>query len=108
MKSQVICTGITANKGEFKDDAGRQVAFDGTTFHLIVDIAEGGTKQVIGSVSRPFKFGDSKEIEKWQTIGKAWPAGGLLCDVEFGMAASGEGTKLTLKSIRPAPAKAAA
>lgn len=110
MKSQVICTGIKANKGSFNNSQGQAIEFDSTTFYLNVDLDSGGQSKTIGNVSRPFKFGDSTEIEKWFPLATRWPESGLPCEVEFGISAgSSDGTKLVLKSIKPIqPVKAAA
>ncbi|SHF27926.1 hypothetical protein SAMN02745117_01642 [Lampropedia hyalina DSM 16112] len=105
MKTVVICTGIKASKGEFKNDAGSSVEFDSTTFYLNVDL-DGSRGKTIGTVSRPFKFGDSHEIEKWEKLDKAWPAAGLPVEVEFIISAgANDGAKLKLKSIAPAAAQ---
>jgi len=95
-----ILTGIKESKGEFE---GR--AFSSTTFHMIVDVAENGSGRSIGAVTRPFKFGDATEFEKWAHLGKSWPAGGInvLCDFDL-VAGSDNSTKLQLLAIKPAPA----
>ena len=102
LNSQVICTGIKESKGEYE---GR--AFSSTTFHLIVDVADNSAGRSIGAVTRPFKMGDAEEFQKWQHLDKSWPAAGLLCDCVFDVVAgAGNDSKLTLLSIKPAPAKA--
>ena len=96
----VLCTGIKESKGEIE---GR--AFSSTTFHLIVDVAENSAGRSIGAVTRPFKFGDATEFEKWAHLGKSWPLTGLPVIAEFDLvAAAGNDTKLTLLGIKPAPA----
>ncbi|MBW8723012.1 MAG: hypothetical protein JF626_14500 [Polaromonas sp.] len=75
MKSQAICTGIKESSGTFEET---KKAFSSTTFHLIVDVAENSAGRSIGSVSRPFKFGDATEFEKWAHLDKSWPATGLV------------------------------
>ena len=101
MKSMVLCTGIKESAGVFEET---KKAFSSTTFHLIVDVAENGAGRSIGSVSRPFKFGDATEFEKWAKLKDKWPVGGLVCDCEFDLVAGAENTtKLTLLSIVPAP-----
>jgi len=103
MKSTVICSGIKANAGSFKNNGGEEVKFDSTTFFLNVDLDANGNAKTIGNVSRPFKFGDSTEFAKWAPLEKNWPAGGLPVDVEFGISAgASDATKIVLKSIRPA------
>jgi len=102
LNSQVICTGIKESKGEYE---GR--AFSSTTFHLIVDVADNSAGRSIGAVTRPFKMGDAEEFQKWQHLDKSWPASGLLCDCVFDVVAgTGNDSKLTLLSIKPASAKA--
>ncbi|EJL82433.1 hypothetical protein PMI15_03036 [Polaromonas sp. CF318] len=101
MKSQAICTGIKESSGTFEET---KKAFSSTTFHLIVDVAENSAGRSIGSVSRPFKFGDATEFEKWAHLGKSWPVTGLLCDCEFDVVAGADNaSKLTLVGIKPAP-----
>lgn len=96
--NQAICTGIKESKGEYE---GR--AFSSTTFHLSVDVAESGSGRSIGAVTRPFKFGDASEFEKWAHLGKSWPQTGLpvLCDFEI-VAGADQSSKLVLLGIRPA------
>lgn len=103
MRAQVVLTGIKSNAGSFTNSTGEAINFDSTTFYLNVDLDAGGKAKTIGNVSRPFKFGDSKEIEKWEKFATKWPESGVLCDVVFGVsAASSDGTKLVIKSIQPA------
>lgn len=99
MQQQIICTGIKRAKGEFKDDGGRLVQYDSTTFYLNVDMGDGAN--VIGCQSSPFKFGDSTEFDKWAHLKNSWPEQGLLCNVEFGMELSGGKTVLKIKNIQP-------
>lgn len=99
-----ICTGIKESKGDFEGKA-----FSSTTFHLIVDVAENGAGRSIGAVTRPFKFGDASEFEKWANAGKSWPLGGLLCTCDFEVVAGAENSsKLVLLGIKPAPPQKAA
>ena len=100
-----ICTGIKESKGEFEGKG-----FSSTTFHLIVDVAENGAGRSIGAVTRPFKFGDASEFEKWVNVGKSWPASGLPCACDFEVVAgSDNSSKLVLLGIKPhQPAKATA
>lgn len=99
MSSQVICTGIKESAGMFEET---KKAFSSTTFHLIVDVAENGAGRALGAVSRPFKFGDATEFEKWAHLGKSWPVVGLLCDCVFEVVAAAENaSKLTLMAIKP-------
>lgn len=104
MTSQAVLHGLKQSKGEFE---GR--AFDSTTFHLSVDIGQSSSGESIGVVTRPFKFGDSTEFQKWAHLKNKWPLGGLMCDCEFDIVAGADNTtKLTLLGIRPvATAKAA-
>ena len=101
MKSQAVCTGIKESSGVFEET---KKAFSSTTFHLIVDVAENSAGRSIGSVSRPFKFGDAGEFEKWAKLSAVWPPTGMLCDCEFDVVAGADNqSKLTLVGIRPAP-----
>ena len=103
-QSTVVCTGIKESKGDYE---GRP--FSSTTFHLIVDVAENSSGRSIGAVTRPFKFGDASEFDKWAHLAKAWPAGGLPCLVDFDIVAGvGNDSKLTLLGIKPAPVPAKA
>lgn len=102
-QNTVICTGIKESKGEYE---GR--AFSSTTFHLIVDVAENSSGRSIGAVTRPFKFGDASEFDKWAHLAKSWPATGLPCLAEFEIVAgAGNDSKLTLLGIKPAASASA-
>lgn len=85
-------------------------AFSSTTFHLEVDLPENSAGRSLGRVTRPFKFGDASEFDKWVTAGKALP---LKVDVLFSLEAGSrsangqETTKLTLKAIKPVASVAA-
>jgi hypothetical protein len=101
MQSVILCTGIKESAGEME---GRKSS--STTFHLIVDVAENSWGRSLGSVSRPFKFGDATEFEKWAHLKNSWPSGGLPVFCEFDVVAGADNTtKLTLVSIRPANAE---
>lgn len=100
--NKAICTAIKESKGEIEGKA-----FSSTTFHLNVDLAENGAGRSIGTVTRPFKFGDASEFEKWAHLSKSWPAAGLLCEADFEVVAGADNSsKLTLLGIRPAQAVA--
>lgn len=100
MQSTVICTGIKQSEGEME---GRKSS--STTFHLIVDVAENSWGKSLGSVSRPFKFGDASEFDKWAHLKNSWPVGGVPVLCEFDVVAGADNsTKLTLLAIRPASA----
>lgn len=95
--NKAICTGIKESKGEFE---GR--AFSSTTFHLSVDVAENGSGRSIGQVTRPFKFGDASEFDKWKNWADKWPVGGLVCDCDFEVVAGADNqSSLRLLGIRP-------
>jgi hypothetical protein len=97
IKSQAVCTAIKESEGSFEGKA-----FSSTTFHLHVDLAENGAGRSMGVVTRPFKFGDASEFDKWAHLSKSWPAGGLACDCEFDIIAGADNsTKLTLLGIKP-------
>lgn len=98
MQSVAVCTGIKESKGDFEGKA-----FSSTTFHLHVDVAENGAGRSLGVVSRPFKFGDASEFEKWAHLKNSWPVTGLPCACVFDVVAGADNsTKLTLLEIRPA------
>jgi hypothetical protein len=96
--NEAICTAIKESKGEIEGKA-----FSSTTFHLNVDLAENGAGRSIGTVTRPFKFGDASEFDKWAHLSKSWPPGGIrvVCDFEVVAAADNKST-LTLLGIKPA------
>ena len=103
-QSNAVLHGIKSSKGEIE---GR--GFDSTTFHLSVDIASSQSGDSIGVVTRPFKFGDSTEFQKWAHLKDKWPLGGILCDCEFDVVAGADNSvKLTLLGIKPASTKAPA
>lgn len=105
MNATVICTGIKESKGVIEDT---KMAYSSTTFHLIVDVAENSSGRSIGSVSRPFKFGDASEFEKWANFKTRWPLNGLSVDCVFDMVAGADNTtKLTLQGISPTPGQKA-
>lgn len=101
MQSQNLLFGIESSKGNFEG-----TAFDSTKFHLSVDLGTKSTGRTIGVVTRPFKFGDSTEIEKWMHLQAHFAAGKpVLCNCEFDVVAgSGTDVKLTLLGIQPVPA----
>ena len=98
MQSQAVLHGIKSSKGDYE---GR--GYDSTTFHLSVDMGSSSNGESIGVVTRPFKFGDSTEIEKWAHLGAHMGSGKpvpVKCD--FDVVASSDGVKLTLLGIEPA------
>lgn len=104
MQSQAVLHGIKSSKGDYE---GRP--FDSTTFHISVDMGTSTSGESIGVVTRPFKFGDSTEFQKWAHMKSKWPLGGVLCDCEFDIVAGADNTtKLTLLGIRPAASQKAA
>ena len=101
-KQSALCTGIKESKGEIEGKS-----FSSTTFHLNVDLAENGAGRSIGVVSRPFKFGDASEFDKWSKLSASWPVGGLMCECDFEVVAAADNKSgLRLLGIRPAPAPA--
>lgn len=101
MKNQAVLHGIKASKGDFE---GR--GYDSTTFHLAVDMGQSSNGESIGVVTRPFKFGDSTEFQKWQHLKSSWPLGGVMCDCEFDVVAGSDNSvKLTLLAIQPVARK---
>ena len=104
MQSQALLFGIESSKGNFEG-----TPFDSTKFHLSVDLGTKSTGKTIGLVTRPFKFGDSTEIEKWVNLTPVLSTGKpIACNCEFDVVASSDGVKLTLLAIQPAPQTKAA
>ena len=98
MQSTALLLGIESSKGEFEG-----TKYDSTKFHLSVDLGKKSNGKTMGLVTRPFKFGDSTEIEKWAHLGAHMGAGKPIpvkCD--FDVVASGDDVKLTLLGIEPA------
>lgn len=96
--AKAVLHGIKESSGEFE---GKK--FSSTTFHLSVDLAQNGAGRSLGTVTRPFKFGDAAEFEKWAHLAKSWPPVGVHCDCEFEIVAGADNTsKLLLLGIRPA------
>lgn len=99
MQSQALLFGIESSKGEFQG-----TPYDSTKFHLSVDMGTKSNGKTIGVVTRPFKFGDSTEIEKWVNLTPLLSQGKpVMCNCEFDVVASSDGTKLTLLGIQPVP-----
>ena len=103
-QAEVVVHAVKESKGEYE---GR--AFSSCTFHCEVDLKENGVGRSIGRVTRPFKFGDSTEFQKWAHLKDKWPLGGILCECEFDVVAGADNSvKLTLLGIKPASTKAPA
>ena len=97
LNSQGLCTGIKESAGNFEGKA-----FSSTTFHLNVEVAENSAGRSLGTVSRPFKFGDATEFEKWAHLKNSWPAAGVPCAVVFDVVSGADNTtKLVLLEIKP-------
>jgi len=93
-QSEVIVHGIKESQGSIE---GR--SFSSTTFHCEVDLAENTAGRSLGKATRPFKFGDAKEFDKWTHLGNALP---LKAIATFEVsAASQDGSKMVLVEIRP-------
>lgn len=99
--AEVIVHGIKESKGTFE---GRD--FSSTTFHCEVDLKDNGAGRSLGRVTRPFKFGDAAEFDKWLKVPLPVKA-----EAVFEMeAARDDKSTLKLVAIKPAtqaPAKAA-
>lgn len=97
-KAETILHAVKESAGTFEGKA-----FSSTTFHMEVDLKENGAGRSIGRVTRPFKFGDAAEFEKWVPHADKFP---LKCEALFEMEASREDkTSLKLVGLRPlAPA----
>lgn len=63
IKETMRCFGIKESKGTFE---GKE--FSSTTFHLEATLAENSAGRSLGIVTRPFKFGDATEFDKWSKI----------------------------------------
>jgi hypothetical protein len=95
IKASAVLHAVKESKGEFE---GR--AFSSTTFHLEVELPENGAGRSIGKVTRPFKFGDAGEFDKWAHLGNGLP---LNCDAVFDIAAGKDNeTRLVLAGLSPA------
>lgn len=93
-KSDVIVHGIKESAGTFE---GKD--FSSCTFHCEVDLKENGAGRSLGRVTRPFKFPDAKEFDKWAHLGASFP---IKAEATFEMEAAREDkTVLKLVSIRP-------
>ena len=104
MQSVAMLSGIESSKGDFEG-----TAYDSTKFHLAVDLGKKSNGKTVGLVTRPFKFGDSTEIEKWVNLTSVLSTGKpVACNCEFDVVASSDGVKLTLLAIQPAPQSKAA
>lgn len=105
MKAAALLFGIESSKGDFQG-----TPYDSTKFHLSVDLGQKSNGKTVGLVTRPFKFGDSTEIDKWAHMNPHMSAGKPIpVECEFDVVAAADGVKLTLLGIVPnVPAKAAA
>ncbi len=93
-KSVVIVHGIKESVGTYE---GRD--FSSCTFHCEVDLKENGAGRSLGRVTRPFKFPDAKEFDKWAHLGASFP---IRATATFEMEAAKEDkTVLKLVDIRP-------
>ena len=98
MQSNALLFGIESSKGTFEN-----TTYDSTKFHISVDMGSKSNGKTIGVVTRPFKLGDSTEIEKWTALAPHLGAGKPVpVECEFDVVASSDGTKLTLLAIKPA------
>jgi len=92
--TEVIVHGVKESEGSID---GR--AFSSTTFHCEVDLAENSAGRSIGRATRPFKFGDAKEFDKWAHLANSLPIKAI---ATFEMAAAAQdATKMVLLSIKP-------
>ena len=105
MNSNALLFGIESSKGDFNG-----TAYDSTKFHLSVDLGQKSNGKTVGLVTRPFKLGDSTEIDKWAHLDKFMREGKpIQVECEFDVVAAADGVKLTLLGIKPVTqAKAAA
>ncbi|MDD5333643.1 MAG: hypothetical protein PHS32_07900 [Rhodoferax sp.] len=98
MQNEAVIHAIKESVGSFEGKA-----FSSTTFHLEVDLKDNGAGRSIGCVTRPFKFGDASEFDKWVHLGKSLPIKATaFFDVEaIKEVQGGSGVKLTLVDIKP-------
>lgn len=90
---------VESAKGDFQG-----TVYDNTKFHLAVDLGEKSNGSVMGSVTRPFKFGTSEEAKKWERFKAHLDAGHFIPVLaEFDMVSSSTGVALSLESIIPEP-----
>lgn len=94
LNSEVVIHAIKESKGDIN---GR--AFSSTTFHCEVDLKENGAGRSMGHVTRPFKFGDASEYDKWEHLKNSLPIRAM-ATFEIG-AAREDGTNLVLTDIKP-------
>ena len=100
MKSNMLAMlfAVESSKGDFEG-----VVYDSTTFHVTVDLGKKSNGKTIGLVTRPFKLGDSTEIDKWAGVAPHLNAGkGVPVECEFDIVAARDGVKLSLLAIKPA------
>lgn len=64
-EADVMCFGIKESSGTFE---GRE--FSSTTFHLETNLAENASGRSMGIVTRPFKYGNASEFNKWEHLAK--------------------------------------
>jgi len=93
-QSEVIVHGVKESQGTIE---GR--SFSSTTFHCEVDLAENSAGRSIGKATRPFKFGDAKEFDKWAHLDNSLPIKAI-ATFEVS-AASQDGSKMMLVEIKP-------
>lgn len=91
-----VLYGVESSKGDFEG-----VGYDSSTFHLSVDLGKKSNGKTVGVVSRPFKMGDSTEVEKWLHLGPLMSSGRVPVVCEFDVVATKDSVKLTLLSISP-------
>ncbi len=97
--AEVVVHGIKESKGSIDGKA-----FSSTTFHTEVDLPDNSAGRSLGRVTRPFKYGDASEFDKWANLGTALP---IRCKAVFALEAGSrsangqETTKLTLRSLEP-------
>lgn len=89
--------GIESGKGSFND-----TSYDSTKAHLAVDLGEKSTGKTMGVVTRPFKLGDSTQIDRWEVFKSHLALGrGIPVMCEFEVIAASTGVKLELISMEP-------
>lgn len=102
LKSSAALTGIKESEGVFEKGEGKGVPYSSTTFHLEVDLPGNSSGRSLGSVSRPFKFGDAKEFNKWAHFTNDDFPVDVDCIFEF-VAEKDNKSGVRLAGISPAP-----
>lgn len=95
-KSELFVHAVKESSGTFEGKA-----FSSCVFHCEVELKENGVGRAIGRVTRPFKFGDHREFDKWANFGPQLNEGPIKAEATFEMEATKDGVKMNLVAITP-------